>query len=137
VNERTLNVDANDILKWGLSFLGLIALAVVAHMNSRFSRLEDWVKKSMDNMQETNRASANGHADRLRTAEESAKAHAAKGDHELWEALTRHAKETQEFREAIIRDGVTKADLANFKADLKDHITVSISAAVATIKNSK
>lgn len=129
-----MNVES-EWLKLALNLLGVVSIGVAGYLNNRVSRLEEWVKQSVQTAHGREAAATDAFTRRLRETEENARSHATAGDDRLWVAFTRHAEETRDFRERIIREGATKADVATLKVDLKEHINTALAGAVASIKN--
>lgn len=125
----------SEWLKVALNALSVIAIGVVGYLNNRVSRLEEWVKTGFQKSHDGAATASRDIETRLREVETGARRHSEEGDDKLWDAITRHEQETREFRERILREGATKADVAALKVDLKEHIDNALAGAVARIKN--
>lgn len=128
-------VVESEWLKLALNLLGIVSIAVVGYVNHRVTRLEDGMKTAIQELGKSLESAVGKVTTRVTEVDAAARAHALDGDKSLWDAFTTHARETHEFRERVLSEGATKADLNGVKQDLKEHISTAVGAAVATLKS--
>lgn len=118
-----------SVVSPALNFIGALSIAAVGYVHVRLNKVEQEASAAQLALRAAVEASANSvKADVTRQLAELKVAHTTE-ERTLWDALDAERRRSQEFREAMLANGVTKSDLASFKADLKDHITHAIAGA--------